>query len=121
MTDWYFRDPRSHTRLPVRESLADAQRFLSSICRQPVPEIDLQAGLKRKQSTKRDVASLLVPVLDKGWRRAHAREEASTAGLAWEYYVDRPSPVFIPPFYVVVSIQNGSVKAIYPEGYGGCL
>jgi len=115
VTDWYFRDPAGRTRLPVRESLPDAQRFLSSICRQPVPEIDLEAGLQRKQSTQEDVASLLAPVRsDKG------REEALSEGLAWEYYVDRPSPVFVPPFYVMVSIENGRVNRIYPSGYGGC-
>jgi hypothetical protein len=122
VSDWYFFDPRTKIRLPIRESLTDAQRFLGRICERPVREVNLEAGIRRNQSTKAEIVALLAPVVGgMHFRRARVRETATASGVAWDYYVDRPSPVFIPPFYVIVEFgAKDVVELIYPEGYGGC-
>lgn len=119
VSDWYYFDPRTKMRLPIRESLTDAQRFLGRICGRPVREVNLEAGIRRNQSTKADIVALLAPVVG---GRARVRETITASWVAWDYYVDRPSPVFIPPFYVIVVFgAKGVVEVIYPEGYGGCI
>jgi hypothetical protein len=53
--------------------------------------------------------------------RARVRETVTLSGRVWDYSVDRPSPVFVPPFHVIVVIgADGLVERVYLEGYGGC-
>jgi hypothetical protein len=123
VSDWYFFNSRTKARLPIRETYTDARRFLARVCGRPVGEVNLEAGIRRNQSSKADIAALLAPVVGgRHFSRAHVRETITASGFVWDYYVDRPSPVFIPPFYVIVVFgDEGVVKLIYPEGYGGCI
>lgn len=122
VSDWYFLDPRTSVRLPITETLAGARQYLARICRQPIAEVDLEAGIRRGRTTTSEIVALLEPVA----RYTRRKETATTSGIAWDYDVDRPSPVFIPPFYVEVHFGGqdvgspGTVMFAYAEGYGGC-
>jgi hypothetical protein len=123
VSDWYFLDPRSRARLPVRETLAAARRYLGRICKQPIREVNLEAGIRRGETTPSEIADLLEPLA----RYTRRREISTGSGLAWDYDVDRPSPVFIPPFYITVTFgdkfvgSQGLVTSAVPQGYGGCI
>jgi hypothetical protein len=121
VSDWYFRDPRTSVRLPITETLAGARQYLARVCGQPIAEVDLE-GIRRGRTTTSEIVALLEPVA----RYTRRKEIATTSGIAWDYDVDRPSPVFIPPFYAEVTFGDqdvgspGTVRHAYVEGYGGC-
>jgi hypothetical protein len=51
----------------------------------------------------------------------NVRERPLASGVTWDYYVDRPSPLFMAPGYVVVEFTAGGVTAIsYDAPFGGC-
>lgn len=122
VSDWYFLDPRTGVRLPITETLAAARQYLARICGQPIAEVGLEAGIRRGRTTTSEIVALLEPVA----RYTRRKETTTTSGIAWDYDVDRPSPVFIPPFYVVLHFGGqdvgspGTVMFAYAEGYGGC-
>jgi hypothetical protein len=124
VSDWYFLDAHGRNRLPIRETLSAARRFLASVCHQPVSEVDLETAIRPGRTLKSDIIQLLTPVAE--WsmtKEPYLHETTSTAGrTVLDYFVDRPSPVFIPPFYQKITIgPSGYVSLAYPEGYGGCL
>ena len=115
--DWFFLDPHRKTKLPINESLAEARDFLRSFCFEKRTEVDLEQI--EVGDAKEDVAKLLnrATVLGRDIRR----ESVNATGVAWDYYVDRPSPVFIPPFYeTLVFDEEGVVNQVYGSEYGGC-
>lgn len=130
LIDWGFIGARSEYTLPVRETIADAYRWfqLLSQAPQPIPPlIDLNKTLIRGETTQQEVERVLgqwhpdiycgnggpVPVVTK---------DISESGSVLDWYVDRPSPLFVPPYYLVVSYDKQGVligwhfEGTYPGG-----
>lgn len=123
--DWSFVHPVSGARLPIRETLAEADAWSASLCRPPA-RIEL-ARVLSKGARKEDVLDLLrwdpararpPAVLDRTRVRAgrdHGRETLT-------FYADRPSPLYIPPFYLEVTFYGQPTPATGTaiQGWGGC-
>jgi hypothetical protein len=125
LVDWGFIDARAEHALPVRETEDDAYRWFQSLSQAPSPIpplIDLNETLIRGQTTQQEVERILgqwhpdiycgnggpVPVLTK---------MISESGSVWDWYVDRPSPLFVPPHYLVVSYdKQGALIGWHFEG-----
>jgi hypothetical protein len=130
LIDWGFIDSLAKHALAVRETADDAYRWFQSLSQAPLPIphlIDLNKTLIRGQTTQHEVEQALglwhpdlycgnggpVPVVTK---------MISESGSVWDWYVDRPSPLFVPPHYLVVSYnKEGSLigwhlEATYPGG-----
>ena len=122
VSEWYFVDRSTTARLPMSETLAAARRYLKRLCGQPIKEVDLWAGIVPGRTSQRDVTSLFEPVM----RYTHRREQSTPSAIVWDFDVDRPSPLFIPPFYLKVVFQSRHagpgilVSHVYPDGYGEC-
>ena len=121
----------TNEQLQIRETLDDATRSMSGVCRWPTEsQIVLETAILRGQSTMEDVISELPE--DSVWTHVagepvewilHPRKMSTPEGQVWDYFVDRPSPVFIPPFYYQFPIdQSGVVRRGWMfHAYGGCL
>lgn len=125
LVDWGFIDPRTRHALAVRETVDDAYRWFRSLSQAPSPTpplIDLNKTLVRSQTTQHDVERVLgqwhpdiycgnggpVPVVTK---------MTTKSGSVWDWYVDRPSPLFIPPYYMVVNYdERGALTGLHFEG-----
>lgn len=130
LTKWHFVDSFSGQSLAVRETLNEASLWfqLLSQAPQPIPPyIELHTVLLQGKTTKLDAERILGQ-----WRPdfycasggpAPIVKKAETAsGSVWDWYVDRPSPLFVPPHYVIVDLDNsGSLivwefQQTYPGG-----
>jgi len=130
LIDWGFVDSLAEHALGVREPADDAYRWFQSLSQAPPPippRIDLKETLIRGKTTQHEVEQALgqwhpnihcgnggpVPVVAK---------TISESGSVWDWYVDRPSTLFVPPHYLVVSYdKQGSLigwhlEATYPGG-----
>ena len=130
LVDWRFVDPFTGRSLPVREAPDGARRWFRSLSQAPPPippRIDLANTLIPGKTKQQDVERALgqwrpdlycgnggpVPVVDK---------TIVESGSVWDWYVDRPSPLFVPPHFLVVSFdKQGSLigwhfEATYPGG-----
>lgn len=125
LIDWGFIDSRTKHALPIRETADEAYRWFRSLSQAPSPippVIDLNKTLIRGQTTQREVEQALgqwhpdiycgnggpVPVVTK---------MIPESGSVWDWYVDRPSPLFIPPHYLVVSYdKQGALIGWHFEG-----
>ncbi|MDT8419217.1 MAG: hypothetical protein RQ754_02195 [Desulfuromonadales bacterium] len=114
LINWRFIDARTEHTLPVMESADNAYRWYQSLSLAPAPIpplIDLNKTLINGQSTIRQIDQALgrwhpdiycggggpVPIVTK---------TTSESGSVWDWYVDRPSPLFIPPHYLIVYYDN---------------
>ncbi len=121
LTDWGFVDPRTGRSLPVVETSADASRWFRSLSSAPPPippQIKLDETLIRGRTTQLDVERILgqwhpdlhcgsggpVPVV---------RKTKADSGSVWDWYVDRPSPLFVPPGYLVASFDDTGALIIW--------
>lgn len=125
LIDWGFVDSLTGHPLPVRESLEGAHGWFQSLMHAPPPFpplIDLSRMLISGQTTQQNIESTLgqwhpdlycgnggpVPVVKKTF---------TESGSEWDWYVDRPSPLFVPPHYLVVSFdKHGSLIGMHFEG-----
>jgi len=131
LTDWGFFDSFTGRPLAVRETANDAFHWFESLSNAPhptPPRVELDKTLIRGQSTWLDVERILgqwqpdlhcglgglVPIVKK------ARIDS---GFVWDWYVDRPSPLFVPPHYLVVTVDSKGTALIvlhleqtYPGG-----
>jgi len=130
LTDWRFVDPTTGHPLPVRETLAEASHWFEQVLKAPPPRpprIEFSSILVRGKTTQEEVEKTLgqwrpdlpcgnggpVPVVKK---------TEQDSGTVWDWYVDRPSPLFIPPHYLVASFDaHGSLidwffQQTYPGG-----
>jgi hypothetical protein len=114
LIDWRFFDSRAELVLPIVETADDAYRWFQSLSQAPSPIpplIDLNKTLIRGQTTQQGVEQVLsqwhpdihcgnggpVPVVTK---------TIVESGSVWDWFVDRPSPLFVPPHYLVVSYDK---------------
>lgn len=130
LIDWGFIDARAEHALLVREKIEDAYRWFQSLSQAPKPIpplIDLDKTLIRGKTTQQEVEQLLgqwrpdiycgnggpVPVVTK---------IISESGSVLDWFVDRPSPLFVPPHYLVVSYDKQGIligwhfEGTYPGG-----
>jgi hypothetical protein len=130
LIDWEFVDPLAEIALDVQETADSARLWFRSLSRAPPPipaPIDLNETLVRGKTTQLEVEQALgkwhpdlhcgnggpVPVVTK---------TTSGSGSVWDWYVDRPSTLFVPPHYLVVCYdKRGSLigwhfEATYPGG-----
>ena len=121
LADWGFFDSFNGRPLAVRETAEDASIWFQSLSRAPPPippRVELDKILIRGQTTSLDVERILgqwqpdffcgggglVPVLKK---------TKIDSGSILDWYVDRPSPLFIPPHYLVVSVNNTGALIVW--------
>jgi hypothetical protein len=120
---WSFVDPLTGHDLPVLEGSDVASGWFESLSHSPAPippRVQLDETLIRGRTTQHQVESKFgqwqpdlhctfggpVPVV---------RKTTAGSGSVWDWYVDRPSPLFIPPRYLVASFRAGSLSAWHLE------
>lgn len=121
LTDWSFADPLTGRHLPVLEGSDEASRWFESLSRSPAPippRIKLDETLIRGQTTQREVERILgqwQPDLHCGYGGAVpvVRKASADSGTVWDWYVDRPSPLFIPPRYLVASFDHAGTLIVW--------
>jgi hypothetical protein len=114
LTHWGFVDPLTRRSLPVVETSDDASRWFRSLSDAPPPippRVELDATLIRGQTTQRDVERMLgqwQPDLHcgNGGPVPVVRKTKADSGSVWDWYADRPSPLFVPPGYLVASFDD---------------
>jgi hypothetical protein len=129
LDDWEFVDADGG-RLPIRESPEEAERWFRSLALapQPIPpRVVLEETLVRGRTTQAEVERSLGrwhPDLLRGCGGPVTlyEERAADSGAIWDWYVDRPSPLLVPPRYLVVTLaRDGTLaawhfEATYPGG-----
>ena len=130
VTNWGFVDSVTGRPLIVSETLGDASRWFESLSDAPPPipvRVELDKALIRGQSTQPEVEHVL------GQWKPHAscgdggplpavRKTKADSGYVWDWYVDRPSPLFIPPMYFIASFDDSGklivwhLESTYPGG-----
>lgn len=124
VSDWYFLDPRTHRRLGVTETLSDALGAVTAICGargSASRQIVLEPVLQRGRTTMAEVKHLGLAAMPPA-SFASPRTVPGSRGQAWDIYVDRPSPVFVPPFYYIIGFNAAGVATSGgATGYGGCI
>jgi hypothetical protein len=120
---WGFFHPVKNSLMEIRESIEQADSQLAKMCK-PQKRIELAAALR--QGTPRE------KVLEgMGWFEGIVSTErkASEVHILREgrqeiliYYADHPSPLYVPPSYVVVTFyaKGDLATSWYFEGWGGC-
>ena len=127
--EWNFVDPISMQPLPIRESTEEASRWFKQISKRPPmpPRIVIDRSITKGQSTMEDIERIFgqwQPDLScgSGGVVPIVRKSRSESDVVWEYYVDRPSPLFIPPHYLVADfdttgvLQGWHFEGTYPGG-----
>jgi hypothetical protein len=126
-----FFQPQTGKRLPVREKLKRARKRLS--CGRSIvdgthfgvrPELAVDK-IRPGQSTREDVVEILAafepppPMLAVPFPRKWIGESREI----WEYYVDRPSPLFIPSgLSAVIGLYTDGVSyKSLDRGFSGCV
>jgi hypothetical protein len=126
-----FFQPQTGERLPVREKLERARKRLS--CGRSIvdgthsgvrPEVAVDK-IRAGQSTREDVVKILAAFEPPPPMQAvpFPRKGIARSREIWEYYVDRPSPLFIPSELraVVVLYTDGVSYKSFERGYSGCV
>ena len=115
-----FFNPQTQQPMPISETIEEADQRRLRSC-QPLPRVAL-ADIKVGQSTKADVETL-VRQLEPALRKfGHLTFEAMMATRdVWVFYVDRPSPLFIPSSWFGCMWQEGVATSCAASGYGGCI
>lgn len=124
VVSWGFFDSASHAQLPIRESAAQANEWLDNRDIRPADRIDLAAALKPGLAKKQVLALLVGPsnnlpfFYPEELETIFTRPAATGEGEVLRFYVDRPSPLLIPPFlYVRVFDEGESSSYGYFSGY----
>jgi len=113
LIDWGFVDPLTGRSLPILEASDDASRWFQSLSHAPPPippRVTLDEILIRGRTTQLDIERILgqwQPDLHCGYGGPVpvARKTTTDFGSVWDWYADRPSPLFIPPRYLVVTLD----------------
>ncbi|HET8759862.1 MAG TPA: hypothetical protein VFN94_02265, partial [Nitrospiria bacterium] len=103
LTDWAFVDPLSGRPLAVRETQEEASIWFQSLVHAPPipPRIEVNTTLLRGKTTQQDVERIFGQwqphlLCGNGGPVPVVRKTVAAAGSVWDWYVDRPSPLFIP-------------------------
>jgi hypothetical protein len=130
LTDWAFVDPFTGRSLPILETQDEAARWYRALAHAPPPRpprIVLRETLVRGQATQRDVQRELGQwqpdiYCSRGGPVPVVRKETTDSGSVWDWFADRPSPLFIPPWYLVASFDTTGrlivwhIEQTYPGG-----
>jgi hypothetical protein len=121
LTDWEFVDSSTGRPLVVRETPEDALRWFQTLSDAPLPvpqRVELDGTLIRGRTTETDVERMLgqwKPDLHcgSGGPVPVVKKTKDDSGSVWDWYVDRPSPLFIPPRYLVASFDDAGALIVW--------
>lgn len=119
LTEWSFVDSLTGRPLPAREKSDDASRWFQTLSLPPIPpRIELAKALIPGHTTQFDVERVLgqwQPDLycGNGGPAPVVKKTRTESGFVWDWYVDRPSSLFVPPHYLVVSFDNGGSLIVW--------
>lgn len=103
LDDWRFLHAVTGTLLPVRETLAEADAWFARLCNPP-RRIEL-AGVLRKGAPEQEAVTGMrwFPELAPTFLgKVLVRREREGSRETLVFYADRPSPLYVPPYYLVV-------------------
>lgn len=123
--EWGFFHPVSGARLEIRERLEEADAWYRKLCNPPA-RIELAAVLK-KGTPKTTVLNSMRwftawPTRGSFMERILVRNATDHRGETLTFYADRPSPLYIPPFYLEVTFYSlgKPTTGTTLQGWGGC-
>jgi hypothetical protein len=130
LADWGFVESRTLLSLPVLETPDEASRWFLSLSQSPPPippRVVLDEVLIRGRTTQDDVERILgqwQPDIGCGNGGAVpvARKMKVDSGSVWDWYADRPSPLFVAPRYLVATFDDAGAligwhfEQTYPGG-----
>lgn len=129
LTDWEFVDSRTGHSLPVREESDNASHWFQLLSQEPPPippRVKLDDVLIRGRTTQLDVERTLGqwrPDLNcgNGGPAPVVKTATTDSGSVWDWYADRPSPLFVPPRYLVVSFDDRGTLIVwhFEQAYPG--
>jgi outer membrane protein assembly factor BamE (lipoprotein component of BamABCDE complex) len=116
VVNWSFINPYTNLTLPIRETLPEADKDREKLCFPP-PRIELAQDIKNSISKKEDIQRMF-----DAWHSDFpvVKKNKTENGEIWSYYVERPSPLYVPPFYYRITFENDVVKHAGFQGYGSC-
>ncbi len=123
LDDWRFVHPVTGTGLPVRETLAQADAWFARGCNPP-RRIELVAVL-RKGTPEQEVVARIRWFSERSstfLEKVLVRREREGSRETRVFYADRPSPLYVPPFYYQVSFGLVGQRRTFTtiQGWGGC-
>lgn len=121
LTGWGFIDSSTGRPLAVQETTEEASRWFQSLSHAPPPippRIELTTTLLRGKTTQQDVERIFGQwqpdlLCGNGGPVPVVRKTVAEAGSVWDWYVDRPSPLFIPPHYLVASFDDTGALIVW--------
>jgi hypothetical protein len=120
--EWGFYHPTSGARLEIREARIEAERWLSKIHRAP-KRIYLDDVLyvgRSKDDVIEDMKWWKEEFIVSSQRLTHYKDSIIVNKKAIIFYADRPSPIYIPSFYAVVTFYpDGETGFHFYGGWGG--
>jgi hypothetical protein len=130
LTDWRFVDSVTARSLSIQESPDEAERWFQTLASAPAPtppHINLDMSFIPGHTTKNEAESLLDQwhpnlLCSAGGLAPVLRQTKDASGTVMEWYVDRPSPLLIPPMYLIATFdQTGTLiewhfRQTYPGG-----
>ncbi len=122
--EWGFFHPVTHSRLPIRESLEQADAWFGELCHPPKPIV--LANVLRQGTPKEHVLQGMrwfhSSLVSTSWERSQVRVSREGPQEWFTYFADHPSPLYVPSFYAVVTFNTtGSYGTqLHYEGWGGC-
>jgi hypothetical protein len=130
LTDWGFVEPSTGRPLAVQDTVDEASRWFQSLSAAPPPRpprIALHEVLIPGRTTQQEVERAFGrwrPDLfcGQGGAVPVVKKSAVDSGSVWDWYVDRPSSLFIPPYYLIVTLSDTGifivwhVEGTYPGG-----
>lgn len=129
LTDWGFVDPVTGRALPIVETRNDASRWYESLSDAPPPippRVDLGERLIRGTTTQLEAERILGQwrpdlLCGLGGPAPVVRKMPADSGSVWDWYADRPSPLFVPPRYLVATFDatNALIAWHFEQTYPG--
>jgi hypothetical protein len=130
LRDWEFVDSLTGHDLSVHESSDAAESWFQSLSRSPAPvppHIKLDERLVPGHTTEHEVESMFGQwhpdlLCSDGGPAPLLRKKYVASGTVLEWYVDRPSPLFVPPMYLVAAFDRAGtlivwhLRQTYPGG-----
>jgi len=121
LKDWAFADSSTGRELPVQESSDEAEHWFQSLsgAHAPIPpRIKLEERLVPGRTTQSEAESILGQwhpdlLCSYGGLAPVLRRSQAARGTVLEWYVDRPSPLFIPPWYLIATFDRAGTLAVW--------